>query len=325
MKNELVSIIVPAYNCEKYIVDCVESILKQTYINIEVIIINDGSTDKTGEIIRDKYFSNSRCVVIEQSNGGVCKARNKGLDVAQGEYIMFVDADDVLYADAVEILYNLLDRNNADIATGSRVCFDANEPIPQDHRDAGSSAICIWKGKEPLQKSLEDCSQMYACWGKLYRRNCVKSIRFYEGRRIHEDSFFVFQCLLQCPAFVSTTSSIYKYRVTLNSASRSAFSEKYLDILFFAQEKSRLVNELFPEFVPLLPNLWIKAYLALLRNLCKTNDKKYECYKKEAIRYISAHKDFFRPAIPGDERFFKIIKYRVYWLYQIYYRVRWMR
>lgn len=322
MKSELVSVIIPVYNCEKYIVDCVDSVLMQTYDNIEIIIVNDGSTDRTGEILRERYDQNSKCILIEQSNGGVCKARNTGLEVARGEFIMFVDADDALYADSIEILHDMIFEQNADIVSGSCIRFDSNEPIPKGSRDTAPLSISVWKGKEALLKALEDCPSMYACWGKLYRRECVQMIRFCEGRKIHEDSFFVFQCLLQCLTFISATITIYKYRVTPNSASRSSFSEKYFDILFFAQEKVRLVKECFPEFIPLLPNLQIKAYLALLRNLCKTREKKYKCYEEDAVRYIIANKAHFRPAIPGDERFFKIVSKRLYWLYKIYYRAR---
>lgn len=325
MQKELVSVIVPAYNCEKYIVDCVESVLRQTYTNLEVIIVNDGSTDKTGEIIREKYFPNSRCVIVEQTNGGVCKARNKGLDIAQGEYIMFVDADDLLYADAIESLYNLLNAVKADIASGELLHFDTAEDIPGDNRKMTVGENVVWEGTEALKKSLEDHPHTYSSCAKLYRRELVQSVRFVEGRRVHEDSFFVFQCMLQCPTFVATNMPVYKYRTTPNSASRSAFSDKFLDILFFAEMKAQLIERHFPEFVSLLPNLRIKAYLALLRVLCKTNELNYRSIEKEAISYITANKEYFKPALVADQKFFRIVTMRLYWLYKLYYQFRFYR
>ena len=115
MNNDLISIIVPVYNVEKYIVRCLESILSQTYKNIEVIIVNDGSVDKSGEICERYAKKDNRIKLINKSNGGLSDARNKGIDQANGIYITFVDSDDYISQNYVEILYKLIKENNADI------------------------------------------------------------------------------------------------------------------------------------------------------------------------------------------------------------------
>ena len=298
---------------------------KQYLLQLSQLVPSTENVEAYSKIIREKYFPNSCCVIVEQTNGGVCKARNKGLDIAQGEYIMFVDADDVLYADAIESLYNLLNASKADIASGDLLHFDTAKGIPGDNRKMMIGENVVWEGVEVLKKSLEDHPHTYSSCAKLYRRELVQSVRFVEGRHVHEDSFFVFQCMLQCPTFVATNMPVYKYRTTPNSASRSAFSDKFLDILFFAEMKAQLIERHFPEFVSLLPNLRIKAYLALLRVLCKTNELNYRSIEKEAISYIIANKEYFKPALVADQKFFRIVTMRLYWLYKLYYQFRFYR
>src|ERR1035437_5330472 len=111
-----ISIIVPIYNIERYLSKCIDSILVQTFINFELILVNDGSTDNCGKIINEYAQKDSRIVVIHKKNGGVSSARNAGLDLAQGEYIGWVDADDYIATDMYETLYHLAIDYNADIS-----------------------------------------------------------------------------------------------------------------------------------------------------------------------------------------------------------------
>lgn len=205
--------------------------------------------------------------MIHTENGGVCRARNVGLDAAKGEYIAFLDADDLLMPDALEFLLNALCTNHCDIAIGKKVSFkpDGSE-IHMDYPEKCEK----WTGKEALQKSLEDHPATYSVWGKLYRHALIKDIRFVEGKKVHEDSFFLFQCLMCRPDVIVCNDNVLRYRISTNSASRSPFSEKLFDILYFAEEKARLVEESYPELAQFIPNLRVKANMALLKNMCKT-------------------------------------------------------
>ena len=127
--NELISIVVPVYNVEKYLGTCVESILKQTYSNIEVILVDDGSTDCSGKMCDHYMGQDERIKVIHKKNGGLSDARNKGIIQAEGEYITFIDSDDVVSSDYVEYLYNILEENDGDIAICNPVHCYPNEKI----------------------------------------------------------------------------------------------------------------------------------------------------------------------------------------------------
>ena len=227
--NEKVSVIIPAYNAEKYVKECLNSVLNQTYQNIEIIVINDGSKDGTKAILDEYTQAASNIVVIHTENGGVSRARNIGLDNVSGNYIMFLDADDLLVPNAVELLLQDLKNNNADIAVG---LMDSN--VKNVAAVCEGTTIAVWKGTEGLEKSLEDNPFTYSSCAKLFKSPALKNVRFIEGRKIHEDSYFVFCSFINQPTVVVRDVYIYKYRTNENSASHAAFSEKYFDILYFA-------------------------------------------------------------------------------------------
>jgi len=151
----------------------------------------------------------------------------------------------------------------------------------------------------------------------------VEDVRFTEGRRIHEDSFFVFQCFLKEPVVAITDDIVVEYRLSENSASRAPFSEKFFDIVFFAEKKKEYIDKLYPEYTALAENVLVKAHMALLKNLCKTRDKKYRKEEKNSIREIKKRKKSFISAIPGEQRFFFMVTHHMYGVYKyIYYPIR---
>ena len=168
----LVSVIIPAYNAGKYIQECLDSVLSQTYQNLEIIVIDDGSIDETYEIV--KAYSNkfARLILVHQENGGVCAARNKGLDLASGEYIMFVDADDYLRLDAVELLYKDIIQNEAEVSCG--LMGDNIDTVEK----RGEGNICVWTDKEPLIMALQDNPFTYSSCGKLFMKKTIQELRF---------------------------------------------------------------------------------------------------------------------------------------------------
>lgn len=311
----LVSIIVPIYNAEKYISACIESALKQTYKNIELVLVNDGSPDNSLQIAESYAKENKNIILYSTENGGVSAARNLGLSLANGEYIMFLDSDDILTADAVEILYNDITNNNAEVAVGAV----AAEYIKKEPN------LAVWEGLTGLEKCILDDENTYSSCGKLYNKFFLEDVRFIEGRKIHEDAFFVFECFSKKPKITINESIVYIYTKNENSASHAAFSEKFYDILYFAKRKLEIINEIAPELNEKAKNIWVKANLAMLHQFLNTTDKKYKADEKNCIKEVKKNKKYFVPAIAGDKRFFDIVTNNLYYLFKLVYKIKYKK
>ena len=314
MGAPLISVIVPVYNAEKYLEDCVQSILTQTHQPVEVILVDDGSPDNCPAMCDAMAQRDARVRVLHKANGGVSSARNAGLNMAQGEYISFVDSDDMLFPDALATLLRLAEQHHADICSAQSVGLSADGVLSER---LFSGAVEVWQGEESLQKMLEDHPATYSAWAKLYTRTILTGIRFAEDVRIHEDSLFVFDCICKKPAFVSANLGLYQYRDTPQSASRGRFHEKYLDILTVAQRKLARIRAEVPACEDLAKNLLVKANMALLHSFCKTYDSAWQQQERECLRTVRKYGQYFIPAISSDLLFFRVIRYRLYWLYKL--------
>lgn len=315
----LISVIIPSYNAEKWIYDCCMSVFSQTYPNIELIIVDDGSTDDTFSLVSDIAQERDNVRILHIENSGVCCARNKGIEISKGDYISFLDSDDTLFNNALEVLYYNLTFANADISVGwkTNMTAEGKELGCPYERIKG-----VFSGTEALKLSLEDHPSMYAVWGKLYKRNAIGDVRFIEGRKVHEDSFFLFECLLKQPKVVLCDELVLRYRISENSASRCGFSDKFLDILFFADQKKNLIENNYPELHSLSENVIIKANMALLKNLIKTKEPEYKKVEKKAINDILIRKSYYKKISKIDDRLFWIITHRLYSLYKALYMIK---
>lgn len=319
--GEKVSVVIPAYNAEKYLEECLNSVLNQTHKDVELVIVNDGSIDGTRKILDNYAQTHENIAVIHTENRGVSCARNIGLNYAIGDYIMFLDADDLLVANAIEILLGDLKENNADIAAG---LMDGE--VNSSTVDCEGTKIEVWAETQGLEKSLEDNPFTYSSCAKLFKKQSLEKVRFVEGRKIHEDSYFVFSSLLNQPKVVVRNIYLYKYRANENSASHAAFSEKYFDILYFAEEKWKVIEEKYPHLLDKAKNMLVKANIAMLQCLLNTNHKKYKKDIKVCIQTVKRYKNYFIPTYPSDNKRFTIIVYNLYgvykWLYQLKYSKR---
>lgn len=176
MEKELISIIVPIYNVEKYLNKCVESILKQTYDNLEIILVDDGSLDNCGNICDEYAKKDSRIIVLHKTNGGLSDARNKGINIAKGKYIGFVDSDDYIDNDMFEILYNLCKNNNADISMISYKEIE-NEIIINENSNY-TNKVFKYNNIEAIKELLKDEKIKNYAWNKLYKKELFDGIEY---------------------------------------------------------------------------------------------------------------------------------------------------
>lgn len=271
VNDSLVSIIVPIYNAEKYLDSCIQSVLRQTYTNWELILIDDGSTDKSGRIAEEYGFADERITVFHQKNLGVSLARNQGIDEATGNYVVFLDADDELIEDCLAKTVNIAEETNADVVAG-RSC--ENQELFQDR--------IIWTGAEALENSLKDHLFTYSACAKLIRREFIGKTRFTPDIRINEDSYFVFQLLCKQNVFVLTNDVIYFYRANSESSSRTVFPEKYFDILKVSDLKYKKIEEQFPQMHDLAKNMLLKARMNVLRILAVRTRDEYRDVEKNS-------------------------------------------
>lgn len=225
---DLISVIVPVYKVEPYLRKCVDSILAQTYTNLEVILVDDGSPDNCGAICDEYAAKDVRVKVIHKENGGQGSARNRGLDIATGKYIAFVDSDDWIDPDMYESLRNLLLQYDAEIAEGSYRFYRPWKTQNKTLDCPNTQAITVYSGYSILERFyfgpelFSDIAVMV--WNKLYCADFIKKHRFGEGF-IYEDSEFVPRLLYGCKKLVKIDHSYYTYNIHL-SPGETSHSEK---------------------------------------------------------------------------------------------------
>lgn len=317
--SDLISVIVPAYNAAPFLKRCADSVLAQTHQDLELILVDDGSTDGTGAICDGYAARDRRVVVIHQENRGVSAARNAGIDKSCGEYLVFADADDALPADALEQLLMQLWSADADIAGGYSLRAAEGEVVSLP---PSGTRRWVLEGLDSLKGSLLDRGFAYAVWAKLYRRELVGDTRFVEGKQIHEDAFFLFECFCKQPKVVLFDQYVYIYHVTAASASRAPFSEKMFDILFFAERKKEIIEQQYPALRDLTCNVIVNANLALLRNLCGTWNRQYRQQEKACIRTVRRCRSAYTPSCRRDRLWMFVVTNRLYYCFKFFYGIR---
>lgn len=205
-EKALISLIIPVYKVEKYLEKCIQSVINQTYENLQIILVDDGSPDNCGKICDEYAKKDHRIEVIHKSNGGLSDARNKGLEIAKGEYIGFVDSDDYIEADMYEVLYNLLKQYNADVSICNFYTVSQGK-ISIKNADNG---INEYNRIEILKEILLDKNVQSYAWNKLYKKELFDEIKYPIGKK-YEDIGTTFYLLEKCNKVVVTGKSEYYY------------------------------------------------------------------------------------------------------------------
>lgn len=228
----LISIIVPVYNVEEYLTDCVESILKQSYKNFQVILVNDGSTDRSG-LLCDRYAEgDNRIKVIHKKNGGLSDARNVGLNIAEGDYIVFTDSDDFLHRDYLKVQYENLVQTDADMAVCDYHMYDTGQYV----EDSLSNRISTVEKRDITAQLYENSGMLIVAWNKLYRRFLWDEIRYPVGR-LHEDEAVIHEILVRCERIVLTDAKLYYYRKRENSIMGQDSDKSIKDAVYAYQRR----------------------------------------------------------------------------------------
>ena len=246
MNNELISIVVPAYNVEKYIEKCVDSLINQTYKNIEIILVDDGSTDKTGKIC-DKYLKkDKRIKVIHKENGGLSDARNCGIASAKGKYILTIDSDDYVDYEITKFLYNNLKKSNADISTCLPQNFYENEN--KDLKDNSQNKSITLETEQALETLMYGKNITVSAWGKLYKKELFKDVKYPKGK-IYEDVATTYLLFSKSKRVSINTKKMYYYLIRKGSIMNTKFNKKRMDSLYFAEEETNFIKKNFPNII----------------------------------------------------------------------------
>lgn len=279
-EKPLISVIVPIYNVENYLDKCVESIVNQTYKNLEIILVDDGSSDNCPQKCDDWHNIDKRIVVIHKENGGLSDARNAGMDIMKGKYVSFVDGDDYIDERYIEVLYNNLVKYNADV---SQVLFnregllDSNE-IEINVIDASVSCKNFYISRAP-QMTISSCA-------KLFKVDLIGGQRFPKGRNF-EDQFFTPRVVFCSHSIVISNERLYYYINRQNSITRAPFNAKKMhDILWVMKENIQFFKEnkifdmaiiLYFHRKKLISKLNIEAYEENLHNEVP------KCYRQKLL------------------------------------------
>lgn len=263
--NEKITVIVPVYNVENYLEKCLDSLINQTYKNLEIIVINDDSTDNSGEICQEYAQKDNRIVYIEKENGGLSDARNAGLDRMTGSYVTFVDSDDWVELDYVEILYKKIIEYQADISVGNYYSYNEDEETYYFHIYGDSYYEKVYDNVSIFENLYESQGMksfaLISAWGKLYKAKLFDYLRFDKGK-LGEDGYFNQKMYLSVNKVVYLNKGLYAYRQRSGSITKT-WTEKWMHALVDAMS----------ERITLLANMGypLEKHLAVYRQMLEVS------------------------------------------------------
>ena len=279
--EELISIIVPVYKVEKYINRCIDSIINQTYKNLEIILVDDGSPDNCGKIC-DKYAgSDSRIIVIHKENGGLSDARNVAIDIATGKYIAFIDSDDYVDKQYIEYLYNILKKNNAELSICNfKEVYDKKiiEEVEEDFYEKNFTP------EEAIETMLYQKEFDHSAWGKLYKKELFDNIRFPKGR-IFEDFAIMYELIGNTKSICFGSKRKYFYYIRKDSIMNQKFNIKKMDLIYFSKKMVSFIDNRYPNLSNAARRRDNISNFYILRQLLYCNPRYYN-EEKQVIKNI---------------------------------------
>lgn len=273
--KDLISVIVPVYNVESYLNRCIESLVRQTYKYLEIILVDDGSLDGCPHICDKWSERDNRIHVIHKTNGGLSSARNAGLKVAKGEYIAFLDSDDWIHTKFIEHLYITIKDYKVDIAACD-ICQVYTEK--QDEK-INKLSVKIYSTEEALETLINGETFRAVAWNKLYHKNMLIGEQFETGR-YHEDEFFTYRIMAKTNKLAYVDEKLYYYFQRKGSIMNS-ISYKHLDALDAYLERIAYFKDLYPKLYKIDKMRFCIACIYFYQETFKLNDKEKESARIE--------------------------------------------
>ncbi len=327
MEKDLISVIVPVYNVKNLVSDSLESIINQKYKNLEIIVINDGSRDGSEKICEKYAKKDKRIKLINQTNKGLSSARNRGMELARGKYISFIDSDDIISNEFFSHLYKLIIDTKSDI---SECDFKkiSEEDVFSKKYDFNIKEEENWlefDSREALNRlhneKLEVTVKTVVVWNKLYKKELFDNIRFPEGKR-YEDDFTTYKLLQKINKMVSTNKVLYNYVQRKKSIMHEEFSLKRLDALevfdnyieVFSKEDKYLYDKCLVRHLRVLTTILDELYNSnyedkkMIKNILKERYSNTIFILQEHLKYLNEEqKEFIKNAINMyNEKFYEI-------------------
>lgn len=282
-----ISVIVPVYKVEAYLDRCVQSIVDQSYRNLEIILVDDGSPDRCPELCDAWARKDARIRVIHQNNAGAGAARNAGIAVAAGDFFAFVDSDDCLSPHMYEHLLNLMD-TDTDIVECDFFATEALSPAFPPIED--TCEVSSHTPQQAMEAHIADHIFRQTIWNKLYRRHTIQGVLFPVGKLI-DDEFWTYRVLGNAKKLKHSTAKLYAYMQQPDSVMHISYSLRRLQAVEAKEKRLAYVKDFFPSLVPqAAANLWgtcLYQGQMSLKHLCKEEQSKAFLFLKEATRFIS--------------------------------------
>ena len=319
--DDLISVIVPIYKVEKYLKKCVESILEQTYSNLDIILVDDGSPDNSGDIIEEFRKKNERIRTIHQKNGGLSDARNSGIKIAKGKYIVCIDSDDWIEKNMIEVLYKDIINTNSDISVCEFVEEDDLQNILSTKKY--NNEIIEFSSKEALKSLIKQDILTNHAWNKLYKASLFKGIEYPKGQ-LMEDVSTTYKLFEKANKIVYQNTSLYHYIQRGTSILGNITEKRINDQEFAFFDRNKYLMEKYSEFKEIIEldnmynvkTLYFLAILGGYKNLY--NSLKYaEYYAKYKKVYKENRKN---PEFKGDKSLQLFYKNRI--AYKMYVKLK---
>ena len=299
MSDALISIIIPVHNVEKYLYKCLQSVVNQTYKNLEIICVNDGSTDNSLNILEKFAQKDHRIRIITQKNGGLSNARNTGIDYAAGDYIMFLDSDDWCDIYTVEKLYKNIFENNTDFSICAAVLFD-NET--QKHKTDSYFAMSYLSEFTNKRLNFDNINGRFfnlpvTAWGKLIRTNIIKdnNLRFIEGVAFEDNPFFM-DLFFASKNFSIILDELIYYRVNRKGSIINSQDKKYFDVInHWEYQKNKLQK--YNKFEEIKDKYWDRTINLFYQRFSQIKDELKPDFYKKFVEFLN------RNYVPGTNKY----------------------
>lgn len=311
----MISVIVPIYNVEQYLRTCIESILSQTYKDLEIILVDDGSPDNSGQICDEYAKMDSRILVIHQKNTGQSGARNTGLNIAKGEYVTFVDADDYIESSAYEILMTEISKNDVDLLLFGHNLIKDSRILDKNLKRSKNISI-ILDTNELWREVFGNLNN--AVWNKLYKRELIGTKRFKLGLFHGEDLLFNLEYINECSSALEISLPLYNYVKREGSVTTSNFSKKKLDEIISKDLARNLILDNCPQMLSTAETFCFRARMNVIRSIYKSGEI------DENIELLEQLNTYIKHNYSGVSKKLKVkekIEYFLYMDFKIIYKL----